>query len=212
MAEVKYLNARTFRNDGYLQEANRGFFHPLGLALELNMANGTLRVWDCRDDPSGVIFDERDDLRPTAECFAAIREARRSARVKALGYWQQPAGLVTTADAGSRSAERGCEDCHRKLDLILYAVQSMLEKEKKVMKEMDDLVAQVKANEDAEDSGRLLVLGIAARIEAAVAAAQGLTPADKASLVQLTADLKSHADPLAAAVLANTDAAPAAGA
>jgi|HubBroStandDraft_6_1064221.scaffolds.fasta_scaffold2135219_1 hypothetical protein len=75
------------------------------------------------------------------------------------------------------------------------------------MKEVDDLVAQIKANEDAEDSATLLVNGITAQISAAVTAATSLSPADRAKLVSLVADLKSHADPLAAAVVANTPAA-----
>jgi hypothetical protein len=75
------------------------------------------------------------------------------------------------------------------------------------MKEIDDLVAQVKASDDAVDSATLLVNGVAARIDAAVAAAASLSPADKAKLVALSADLKAHADPLAAAVVANTPAA-----
>jgi len=75
------------------------------------------------------------------------------------------------------------------------------------MQEIDNLVAQVKANEDAEDSATLLVNGIAGQISAAVAAATSLSAADRAKLVSLVADLKSHADPLAAAVVANTPAA-----
>jgi predicted kinase len=80
------------------------------------------------------------------------------------------------------------------------------------MKEIDDLAAQVKANEDAEDSATLLVNGTAARFDAAIAAATSLSPADRAKLVALSADLKAHADALAAAVVANTPAASAAGA
>lgn len=32
--EIKYLDIAAFRDEGYLQEANRQFFHVLGLALE----------------------------------------------------------------------------------------------------------------------------------------------------------------------------------
>lgn len=34
MAEINYMDMEEFRERGYLQEANRQWFHPLGLALE----------------------------------------------------------------------------------------------------------------------------------------------------------------------------------
>ena len=33
MEEIKYMDIKEFVEKGYLQEANREFFHPLGLAL-----------------------------------------------------------------------------------------------------------------------------------------------------------------------------------
>jgi DnaJ-class molecular chaperone len=35
MSEVKRIDIKEFRRIGFLQEANRQFFHPLGLALEI---------------------------------------------------------------------------------------------------------------------------------------------------------------------------------
>jgi hypothetical protein len=87
---MKYLDAETLQGDGYLQEVNRAFFHPLGLALEVHMGTGRMRIWDFRDDPEGMIFAETEDLRPKAARVAEIREARRPAREAALGFWQQP--------------------------------------------------------------------------------------------------------------------------
>lgn len=55
--ETKYIDLEEFCDVGFLQEANRQFFHPLGLALEVNVAKGTMRVWDYRDDSEGVVFD-----------------------------------------------------------------------------------------------------------------------------------------------------------
>jgi hypothetical protein len=91
---IKYLDGKTFREDGYLQEANRIFFHPLGLALELDLEAGTLRVWDYRDDPEGIVFSPGDDLAEKAGRVMEIRKARMPARMKALGYWRQPAAKV----------------------------------------------------------------------------------------------------------------------
>lgn len=57
---IKRMSIREFREQGFLQEANRLFFHPLGLALEIvQEGDGSERlggVWDYRDDPEGVYF------------------------------------------------------------------------------------------------------------------------------------------------------------
>lgn len=87
---------------------------------------------------------------------------------------------------------------HRALHL-LDAVQQTREQLDKLMKELDDLSAQVQANDDVEASAVLLINGIAARIAAA-----GVDPA---KLSALTTSLKASADSLAAAVAANTPAA-----
>lgn len=57
----KYIDIKEFREKGYLQEANRRFFHPLGLALEIiqdqndnEMLGG---IWDFREDSEGIFYD-----------------------------------------------------------------------------------------------------------------------------------------------------------
>ena len=65
MAGIKRMDIKEFQNRGYLQEANRLFFHPLGLALEviINDEDGSVRlggIWDSRDDPEGIMFDDFD--------------------------------------------------------------------------------------------------------------------------------------------------------
>ncbi len=74
---------------------------------------------------------------------------------------------------------------------------------------IDDLVAQATVNESAEDSAVIVLNGIQARIDAAVqsALAAGATADQLAAVTQVSADLKAHADALAAAVAANTPAA-----
>lgn len=60
MAEQKKMSAKEFRELGYLQELNRRFLHPLGLALEVNLDfDGNEHfgeVWDSRDDPEGMMY------------------------------------------------------------------------------------------------------------------------------------------------------------
>ena len=91
--EINRMDIKEFRELGYLQEVNRGFFHPLGLALEVAIdEDGTeclSSIWDYRDDPEGMRY-EGMDLRPKAKLVAEERERRRPAREAALGYWQQP--------------------------------------------------------------------------------------------------------------------------
>lgn len=79
---IRRMNIKEFRELGFLQEANRHFFHPLGLALEVVSelcpecgghsedddpceacdGGGYIErlggVWDYRDDPEGVTFSE----------------------------------------------------------------------------------------------------------------------------------------------------------
>jgi hypothetical protein len=64
--------------------------------------------------------------------------------------------------------------------------------------EFDSLTAQIADNESAEDSAATLIAAIAAKLAA------NPTPAQVSALA---AELKTHADALAAAVVANTPAA-----
>jgi hypothetical protein len=63
---AKYIDPEEFGKLGFLQEANRQFFHPHGLALEIICDDGGGAneypnaviggVWDYRDDPEGMMF------------------------------------------------------------------------------------------------------------------------------------------------------------
>lgn len=61
--EIKWMDLDEFLNEGYLQEVNRKFFHPLGLALAVNcdedgVVTGIAGLWDYRDDPEGIVFGD----------------------------------------------------------------------------------------------------------------------------------------------------------
>jgi hypothetical protein len=54
------MNIKEFREKGYLQEVNRRFFHPLGLALEITKDNDNefiSGVWDYREDVEGIYYN-----------------------------------------------------------------------------------------------------------------------------------------------------------
>lgn len=96
---VKRIDIKEFREEGYLQELNRQFLHPLGLALEVRIAeDGTETlggVWDDRDDPEGIYFMVEDEealkgFAEKAEAISAFQAARMPARTRRLGHWIQP--------------------------------------------------------------------------------------------------------------------------
>jgi len=91
----KYIDIKEFREEGYLQELNRQFLHPLGLALEVQVDEDTEKerlggVWDYRDDPEGIIFAE-GVLNPDKTARVEEQwEERTAARAALLGSTIQP--------------------------------------------------------------------------------------------------------------------------
>jgi len=60
--DIVRMDIKEFRSKGYLQELNRRFLHPLGLALEviIDKVDGSEKlggIWDYRDDEEGIYFD-----------------------------------------------------------------------------------------------------------------------------------------------------------
>jgi hypothetical protein len=97
MAGIKRITAKEFQADGYLQELNRCFLHPLGMALEVIAEdNGDLKfgeVWDYRDDPEGIAFHvsqlDKDFKEKARKVTEEIIE-KYSTRREKLGYDIQP--------------------------------------------------------------------------------------------------------------------------
>lgn len=90
--KIKRMKIADFRADGYLQELNRRFLHPLGLALEVVVDSTGHEhiggVWDYRDDPEGINYLEID-LKKTEKVDRRWKK-REPARVEGLGYMVQP--------------------------------------------------------------------------------------------------------------------------
>ena len=61
MEKIKRIDIKEFKEKGYLQELNRKFLHPLGLALEVviddekNVKLGG--IWDYREDEEGLYYN-----------------------------------------------------------------------------------------------------------------------------------------------------------
>lgn len=88
------MSVKDFREQGYLQELNRRFLHPLGLALEIvKNPDGTETfgdVWDERDDPEGIIFGEGMIDPEKANRIDHEGRQKGNQRMKLLGYQIQP--------------------------------------------------------------------------------------------------------------------------
>lgn len=98
MNEPKRITVKEFREVGLLQELNRQFLHPLGMALEVLVEeDGTERfggVWDYRDDPEGMAYrfpaDCAERFREAAERVEALRLQHEKARIERYGAVVQP--------------------------------------------------------------------------------------------------------------------------
>lgn len=87
--DIKRMDIKEFRETGFLHEANRLFFHPHGLALEIMIDDDGTEylggVWDYRDDPEGVVMGV--DLLDPEKAKRVEDERRRHvpARVEMFG-------------------------------------------------------------------------------------------------------------------------------
>ena len=83
---VKRMDLKDFVAQGFLQEANRQFFHKVGLALEVIVDDdGTTKmggVWDYRDDPEGMLFSKGTMSEEKANTVKAVMAAKLSRRVE----------------------------------------------------------------------------------------------------------------------------------
>lgn len=87
---MKYISVAELRDLGILQELNREFLHPLGLAAQVDMSDGSLLIQDHREDPEGAIFADGFMEFAKRHRFEAFRKERQESRERALGFVQQP--------------------------------------------------------------------------------------------------------------------------
>lgn len=83
---VKRIDIKEFREKGYLQEANRLFFHRVGLALEVIVDDETGEerlggIWDYREDPEGILFQRGVINKEKARCVKAEANSKVKARI-----------------------------------------------------------------------------------------------------------------------------------
>lgn len=90
----EFIDIGEFRDEGYLQEVNRQFFHPLGLALAIDWDKEEEEwyiagIFDDRDDPEGVFYENGVDLDKKIHVRDLWAE-KAVARFDELGYVIQP--------------------------------------------------------------------------------------------------------------------------
>jgi hypothetical protein len=86
MSDIKRMSIKEFRSLGFLQEANRLFFHPLGLALEVTIDDGTDEeclggIWDYREDEVGMVFGPDMIKQEKIDYVNSLRQTKVQARI-----------------------------------------------------------------------------------------------------------------------------------
>lgn len=103
--QLKFVDLTDFRNSGLLQEVNRRAFHPLGLALVVNIdsdtgeVQGIAGIADYREDPEGIAFQDLNTVEANkfyehALSVAALKSEARYALFCANGHAQLHDGFV----------------------------------------------------------------------------------------------------------------------
>jgi hypothetical protein len=95
MEEIKRMTIKEFRELGLLQEVNRLFFHPRGLALEIVIDDETEEmslggIWDYRDDPEGIFYGENMLDEDKARRVQKLVDERTPIRIEKYGWTVQP--------------------------------------------------------------------------------------------------------------------------
>lgn len=88
--EIPEIDLKEFQDFGFLLEANRQFFHPLGLALfarcDDNGIPFELGCYDCRDDEEGFGYNEfvSGDVAKSGR-VQDLKKSKEEKRLKLLG-------------------------------------------------------------------------------------------------------------------------------
>jgi len=92
--DLKFVGPKEVLEWGLLFEINRKVLHPLGLALAVEIDDEgnysfSSEVWDCRDDPEGVVFSDESfysGVDKLEKMFRDWGEDKLEERLKELGY------------------------------------------------------------------------------------------------------------------------------
>jgi hypothetical protein len=144
---------------GILQEVNRTFFHPLGLALGVEMVNKHLILYETTDE-AGYWYDHLDKMKRFS--FNGLANEKFEKRSEKLGFIIQTAGIIasTTDDIASAlvsPASLRAAVLLKSIDLFAYFMKKkLMEKSKKYDSQegfmlKEELIARMKQNIEDED-------------------------------------------------------------
>jgi hypothetical protein len=84
------MNIKEFREMGLLQEINRLFLHPIGLALEITLDETKKEIlsgiWDYRNDPEGILFAKGLINPEKIQRIKKFIDKQHKKRKKTIGY------------------------------------------------------------------------------------------------------------------------------
>lgn len=85
---IKRMAIKEFRMLGFLQEVNRKFFHPLGLALEVNVDEDGIEtlssIWDYRDDSVGMFYKQNVINKDKIDYVEELRKSKLTQRLNCI--------------------------------------------------------------------------------------------------------------------------------
>jgi len=90
---TKTMSLDTFHKQGYLQEINRQFLHPLGLSLALKVEDGKREfhaIYDHRDSKEALIFKPGLLEQSKADRVEREQEELGQVRLAGMGFIIQP--------------------------------------------------------------------------------------------------------------------------
>lgn len=94
MSDVNYMDLNEFKDQGWLQELNREWAHPRGIALSMEQDEdgnwSWAGVWDYRDDPEGMAFSSATLSEERAVAPREAFEAHEQTRQERFGWVIQP--------------------------------------------------------------------------------------------------------------------------
>lgn len=88
---MKIMDLGEFVREGYLQDVNRLYFHPIGLSLQTTKRHKGLEVVDYLDNPTALntVDLKHPKSRKVHDMMEHTWFARREAYMKALGWTVQ---------------------------------------------------------------------------------------------------------------------------
>jgi len=134
--KIKMMPVDEFRREGYLQEVNRRFLHPLGLSLMVDTDKDGIEefagVLDDRHDLEGVVFaydkpefhteEEMDEWRRKRDAVMGEVEKRRDIRIEAVGSWIEEIPSKKNNKGGSEQDSSLCPECGSVLEIRRLSV------------------------------------------------------------------------------------------